>query len=238
MFMGNQNNNNSGVNVNTKLYTSYSDTAMIVLSAWNQQISVKVHPLKGVDGNGLRQYASDKTEIISTSLTLENATTLLEGVKEKLRPALESKGSNKVSVSMGDADNRKVLSLGVEGEDTYFEIAVNVSDDGKAEESNIIKHIFEKKSYMEGYDPVTGSGTMVTVNSGFENFIKKIEDVYNLSPSVAHSINYSNAVKQSFKNNRSFNNNNNGGNNGGNSGYSAPVMNMTPDAMNDFIPFN
>lgn len=237
MFMGNQNNNNNGVNVNTKLYTSYSETAMIVLSAWNQQISVKIHPFKGVDSNGLRQYATDNTEIISTSLTLENATTLLKGVDDKLTSAIENKGTEKVSVPIGSAENRKVLSLGVEGEDTYFEIAVNVDEDGKAEEKNIIKHKFEKKKYMENYDPNSGSGVEVTVNSGYENFVKKIREIYNLSPSNAHSINYSNAVKQSFKNNRSFNNNNNGGN-GGSNGYSAPVMNMSADAMNDFLPFN
>lgn len=238
MFMGRENNNNNGVNVNTKLFTSYSDTAMITLSAWNQQISVKVHPSKGLDSEGLRQYATDNTEVISTSLTLENATTLLDGVKEKLKPALDTKGESKVSVSMGNADNRKVLSLGVEGEDTYFELAINVDENGKAEEKNIIKHVFRKKMYMEGYDPKTGEGVMVTCNADFENFIIKIEDVYKLSPAIAHGINYSNAVKQSFRNNRSYNSNNN--NNGGNSdsSYSAPVMNMSADAMNDFLPFN
>ena len=43
MFMGKTTNNNNGVNVNSALYSSYSDTCMVKISAWNTNLSIKFH---------------------------------------------------------------------------------------------------------------------------------------------------------------------------------------------------
>lgn len=236
MFMGSNQNNNNGVNINSRLFSSFSETAMVTLGAWNLQLSLKIHPVKGVNADGIRQYAQDNTEIINTSLTEQNATALLDGIKEKLDPAIKENRAEKVSVSMGAAENRKVLSLETDGKDIYLEMAINVNENGVAKPENVIRHKFPKKNIMIGYDPLTGNGEIVEVNSDYENFVIKLKDIYKFSPAVAHSINYNNAVKASYSNKQAANNQMNNYSNGG--GYSAPTNNIAGDNMADFLPFN
>lgn len=234
MFNGRQNNNGNGVNVNTRLFTSYSDTCMISLGAWNDKLSLKFHPFKGVNADGIRQYAQDNSEIVSTSLTVDNTTAFLDGIKDKITPALESKTEASVSITMGMNESRKVLTLSTDGTDVSLSVIVGVAEDGTADTNNMITHKFNKKEYMAGYDPATGSGEVVSTNADYENFVKKLEGIYDLAPTVPHAINYSNAVRNSYGNRQQTNNNNNGG---GNQNYQAPVNNYSGNDMTDFLPF-
>ena len=84
-------NNGNTVNVNTRLYTSYSDTAMVVMGAWNSQLSLKVHPFKGLNADGVRQYAQDNTEIINTSITIDNAHALIEAIDNTFDAAVKER---------------------------------------------------------------------------------------------------------------------------------------------------
>ena len=232
MFMGKSNNLNNGINVNSALYVSYSDTCMLKVGAWNLQLSVKFHPVKGTNSEGLRQYATDKTEIVNTSLTVDNTTALLTGIKEKIMPAIEAKTEASVSVVMGDAANRKMLTIKTDGSDVFAVIAINVADNGTTSNENILSHKFNKKSYMTDYDPATGNCTEVVTHADFENFIKKLNDIYTLDAAVPHAIKYNNALKQSFGNNnantQNYSNNNN-----------ATADTSTFASMDDFsIPFN
>jgi hypothetical protein len=232
--MGKSTNNSNGVNVNSALYTSYSDTCMVKISAWNTNLSIKFHPMKGVNADGIRQYAQDNTEIISTSLTVDNTSALLEGIKAELEPAIAEKRAGSVSVAMGAAENRKVLTVKTDGKDVFLCIAIGVNEQGVAGNNNVLTHTFNKKEYVVGYDPATGSGEVVTANADYDNFVEKLKDVYKLTAAVAHSINYSNALKSSFSSNRQ-----NASNNvNTNSGYSAPSSNYSGNDMGDFLPFN
>ena len=237
MFMGRQTNNSNGVNVNTNLYSSYSDTARVTLGAWNQQLSLKIHPFKGVNADGVRQYASDNTEIINTSITVDNATALLEGIKKEVIPALKGeKGefTKQASISMGAAENRKVLTILIDDDgDPALRIAVGVSESGIAADSNILTHKFNKKEYLASYDPHTGENVPVTVYADFENFVKKLESVYDLAPVVSHTINYNNAMKASFGNRNQA-----ASNQPSPSSYSAPTTNFSGSDMGGFLPFN
>lgn len=233
MFNGRQNNNGNGVNVNTRLFTSYSDTCMISLGAWNDKLSLKFHPFKGVNADGIRQYAQDNSEIVSTSLTVDNTTAFLDGIKDKITPALESKTEASVSITMGMNESRKVLTLSTDGTDVSLSVIVGVAEDGTADTNNMITHKFNKKEYMSGYDPATGSGEVVSTNADYENFVKKLEGIYDLTPTVPHAINYSNAVRNSYGNRQQANNNNGGGN----QNYQAPVNNYSGNDMTDFLPF-
>ena len=232
MFMGKSNNLNNGINVNSALYVSYSDTCMLKVGAWNQQLSVKFHPVKGTNSEGLRQYATDKTEIVNTSLTVDNTTALLTGIKDKIMPAIEAKNEASVSVVMGDAANRKMLTIKTDGNDVFAIIAINIADNGTTSNENILSHKFNKKSYMTDYDPSTGNCTEVVTHADFENFIKKLNDIYELDAAIPHAIKYNNALKQSFGNNnantQNYSNNNN-----------AIADTSTFASMDDFsIPFN
>lgn len=232
MFFGKNNNNNgSGVNVNTNFYTSYSDTALVSVGGWNKQLSVKISPCIGKDANGVNQYAQDNTQQISTGIMQENAIALVTGYETILKPAMEKKETGKVSISMGSNENKKVLSIGYDGTDSYLELAVGVDENGVSQ--NVIKHKFNKKSFMVGYDASTGSGSEVPVEADLYNFMEKVKACQLLVPTTAHAINYSNATKAAYANNK----NQSAGGGELNNNYSAPTSNYG-GSMEDFLPFN
>lgn len=233
MFNGRQNNNGNGVNINTRLYTSYSDSCMISLGLWNDKLSLKFHPMKGVNSDGIRQYAQDNTEIVTTSLTVDNTTALLKGIKDNIKPAIAEKRAESVSITMGVNENRKVVSVETDGDKVMLSIIVGVADNGTANPENKLTHTFNKKEYMVGYDPATGSGETVSVDADFENFIMKLNDIYTSSSATPHAINYSNALKSSFSNRQAVNNNGNT-----TPAYSAPTNTYSGENMADFLPFN
>lgn len=224
-------NNGNNVNVNTRLYTSYSDTAMIVMGAWNSQLSLKVHPFKGLNADGIRQYAQDNTEIINTSITVDNAHALIEAIDDVFGPSVKEKKENSVAIQIGNGENKKSLTLYTDGSDIYLIIAVGVDDNGVASEANTIRHKFNKRSYVIGYDPATGGGAEVFANSDYESFVAKIRSIEDLSPTIAHSINYNNQLKQSYSS-RNMNQNNYTNN------YSAPTTSFNNGEMGDFLPMN
>ena len=235
MFYGRTTNNTNTVNVNTKLFTSYSDACMISLGAWNQQLSLKFHPSKGLNADGIRQYAQDNTEIINTSITVPNASALLEGIKDKLEKAISEKGKESISIPISTGENRKMLTLAVDGEVITLSIALKVNEQGVADPNSVMTHEFPRRNYITGYDCTTGTGTVTTVQSDYIDFKKKLESIYSLAPVIPHAINYNNAVRS----NRSTPNN--GGMNNQqtqNSGYQAPTSNFSGGDMSDFLPYN
>lgn len=234
MFFGRQNNNTNAVNVNTKLYSSFSDNCMITMHAWNQQISLKFHPAKGVNADGLRQYAQDNTEIINTSLTTANADLLLKGIEDEIEPALAEKGKASVSIPISSGENKKILTLAVDGEVVTLSIGLHVNEQDVVEESNILTHEFPRKQYITGYDHKSGAGNKITVNTDYIGFKEKLKAIHDLAPVVPHAISYNNALKASFSNRSGSNNASQSGNAGG---YSAPTVNYDGDNMSDFLPF-
>lgn len=229
MMFGNNNGNGNGVNVNTAFYTSYSDTSLLSVGGWNRNLSLKIQPAVGKDANGLTQYASDKTSTITTSIREENALALLEGFNKYIKPAIENENPHeaKVTIAMGSGDKKKALSIIFDGKDSYLELAIGLSDNGTTTNENVIKHKFNKKSYMVDYDYQTGEGKEIQIEADLFNFMKKIEKSQDLVPTIAHSINYSNANKAVFKN--SNNNQNN------TDSYSAPTNNFSGD-FDEFLP--
>ena len=83
------NNSRQEINLNTNLYTSFSETAQLNVGAWNKQLSIQLKPCVGKDANGLRQYAEDKSQIINTSITPENAIALITGFEKEVLPAIK-----------------------------------------------------------------------------------------------------------------------------------------------------
>lgn len=232
MFGVKPNNNGNGVNVNTALFSSYSDTCKVTIGAWNLQLSVKFHPFKGVNADGIRQYAQDNSEIVNTALTIDNTITLLEAIKKDFEPALAAGEAKEVSVLIGSGNNRKMLSVQTDGTDVFLVIYVNVQEDGTVQnpEQNMLKHKFNKREYMVGYNCTTGSGEQKTVNADYENFVKKLESIYDLAPATAHAINYSNAVKSAGSNRQAANMN-------AAPQYSAPTTTYNGGDMG-FLPFS
>ena len=233
MNFSRSNNTKQEVNVNTNFYTSYSDTALVMAGGWNTQLSLKVKPCIGQDANGIRQYAEDRSQIITTSITPENAICLVQGFDAEVMSAINGeKTAGSVSVVMGSGDQRKVLTIGYNNGNAYLAISVALDESGKA--GATIYHKFAKKSYISDYNPSTGHSEEKVIESDLFNFMDKVRAVKDLAPVVAHSIKYNDMSRAAFSpanNAGSFHSNQQ---TSVNTGYQAPVSTSTDM---DFLPF-
>lgn len=227
------NNQNQNVSVNTNFYTSYSDTAMLRVGAWNQQLSIRLQPAVGTNSAGVVQYAQDNSQIILTGIPQDNAIVLLEGYKKHVLPAIEKReASPKVSISVSEKERRKIISIYYDGNDSYLEIAVSLNADGTTDESNVFKHKFAKRAYVLDYDYTTGNGTEEYVESDLMNFMNKVEQTKDLTPFAYHSKKYYEAMRNLYSNR----NNNGGGYQ--NNNYQQNIEPQNVNSNMDFLPFS
>lgn len=241
-MFGNQNqgngnnggNNYNQISVTTRLYNSYSDTAALIVSAWNEQISIRLNPFKGKSPDGIRIYEQDMNNCIMTALSMDNTSALLEGIYSTIIPALVDKKSANVAVLIGTTTNKKTLVISTDGNNVSLTIYVGVDEENKAKEENSITHIFNKKEWIKDYNSSSGTGEIHEANADFTSFTRKLEEVYKLSSAVVHAIKKNEAYKNSYSgSNNTYNNSNN--NNQQN--YQAPSSNASTSNMSDFLPF-
>lgn len=211
-----RNQGNSGVNINTTFRTMFSDLSALRIGAWNDQISLKITPALPSDGSGMRQY--DQNRRANTSITLDKAVILLQGIESKIKPAMKEyleKGTldNPVSVSvqMGGRDRKSILSIEFKKDEmddasVYLTLYQNVADDWSAPDDSVYTYKFGRNSYITDYNNKTGtfSGEYV-VHSEFEAFCEYLRNQVNLYPYAQHSSRYDAANAQRF----SYNANNN-----------------------------
>ena len=226
------NNSRQEINLNTSLYTSFSETAQLNAGAWNKQLSINLKPCVGKDANGLRQYAEDRSQIISTSITAENAIALITGFEKEVLPAIngvKDNGSVSIVISADNGDARKILTIGYEDGIAYLSIAIGINETGVA--SNVIKHTFNKRQYLTNYVSTTGSAEEVFVETDLINFMNKVYAVKDLSPIIAHSVKYNDMIKAAYqRTNQNYQN-------------STPQQNFQANttnvnSMEDFLPFD
>ena len=197
----NSSSQNHQLNVNTNLFTAFGDNCMIKLGAWNLQLSLKFYPVKGVNPQtGLKQYAQNGTEIISTSLTADNCETLIKGIDTIIKPAIEKGEQKSIGIPISSGENAKTITIATDGNDVSITIAIGVDEEGKTSADKTLSLTFKKKVYYEGYNPVSGGGTAVKVESEFENFYNTLKDIRDIKPATAHSIKYNTALASSFQN--------------------------------------
>lgn len=198
MFYGKS--STQSVNLNTNFFNSFSDTAALIVGAWNNQLSIKLKPAIGKDANGVRQYADDRTQIMSTSITIENAMTLFHGFEENVLPALRGeKQSGSASIVTGNADSRKILTLGYDGTNAYLSVATNLNNVGKAEYE--IRHTFNKRGYLVDYVASEGNAVEHSYEAELFSFVAKLKEIQNLVPMAAHAQKYQEMVRNAFTNN-------------------------------------
>lgn len=243
MFNRSYNNNGNAVNVNTHFFNSYSETSLLRVGGWNQQLSIRLQPATGKDSSGVTMYAQDQSQILSTSLSQESAIVLYDGFKKEIEPCLDAHiASKKISTQVSNGDTKKIISIYYDGNDAYLEIATSVNDQNITTDQNVITHKFNKRTYMVNYDYHTGQATETkTIESDFLNFMDKVEKVKDMTPVVVHTMKYANAVKNTFSNNNNQNSGNNGfipqsQNTGGPVNYS-PAPSTNANSMDEFLPF-
>ena len=226
------NNSRQEINLNTSLYTSFSETAQLNAGAWNKQLSINLKPCVGKDANGLRQYAEDRSQIISTSITPENAIALIAGFEKEVLPAIngvKDNGSVSIVISADNGDARKILTVGYEDGIAYLSIAIGINETGVA--SNVIKHTFNKRQYLTNYVSTTGSAEEIVVETDLINFMNKVYAVKDLSPIIAHSVKYNDMIKAAYqRTNQNYQNSTPQQN------FQAKTTNV--NSMEDFLPFD
>lgn len=229
---GRQYNNGNDVNTNTRLWSTFSDTAMVVMNAWNQNYSMKFHPFKGLDANGIRQYAQDKMDIINVVLTPDNAHALLEGIDNVLAPAIEEGKEECVGILTGSGENRKTFSVRTDGTDIFLVVAVGVNENGiPIGPESILEHKLNKRAYSTSFNPLNGEGVEVEANAEYIRFVTTLRMIDELTPIVPHAINYNTQIRSVYAsrpmNQQSF----------GSGNYSAPVQTFGSDVgMESVLP--
>ena len=243
MFNRSYNNNGNAVNANTHFFNSYSETSLLRVGGWNQQLSIRLQPATGKDSSGVTMYAQDQSQILSTSLSQDSAIVLYDGFKKEIEPCLDAHiASKKISTQVSNGDTKKIISIYYDGNDAYLEIATSVNDQNITTDQNVITHKFNKRTYMVNYDYHTGQATETkTIESDFLNFMDKVEKVKDMTPVVVHTMKYANAVKNTFSNNNNQNSGNNGfipqpQNTGAPANYS-PAPSTNANSMDEFLPF-
>lgn len=242
MFNRSYNNNGNAVNANTHFFNSYSETSLLRVGGWNQQLSIRLQPATGKDSSGVTMYAQDQSQILSTSLSQDSAIVLYDGFKKEIEPCLDAHiASKKISTQVSNGDTKKIISIYYDGNDAYLEIATSVNDQNITTDQNVITHKFNKRTYMVNYDYHTGQATETkTIESDFLNFMDKVEKVKDMTPVVVHTMKYANAVKNTFSNNNQ-NNGNNGfipqPQNGGTPVNYNPAPSTNANSMDEFLPF-
>lgn len=182
------------VNVNTRLCTMYSETAMIAVVGWNKQVSLRIAPAVGKDPEtGLTIYEQDSQKQLKTAIVQPNVAALLDGIEKILMPAYNEGKPARITIMIGKAEKgtRKALTLATDGSNIWLEATVNLSsDDINANDADSIRHVFSTQTYKTNYDPKVGGGEAITVQADFLNFVEQLKSVYIFQGAVGHAVEY------------------------------------------------
>ncbi len=156
------NNAKNVINVNTKgvqfMNSEGHFKSTLILGYWNELISLKFHPMlpeNMVSDSKKFNY----NEVMSTALTLEKATILLNAIKKEIIPDFGTKEIFK-GVSIGSAS---LIGVGVtkkENEYIPYIALFKELDESTKKPSSFMYYEFRKSYTINDYNPGDGSYTM------------------------------------------------------------------------------
>ena len=206
-------NNSNQQNVTTKIRTFYGNISCLQLSYWNENISIKINPLKMVSPEGIREYDYDAKAI--SAITGDKATALAELATKEILPVMEKVKSGEIT-SLENSINIGV-SVGTKGGHiyliykndengipyAYLTLYTTSTPDGKPDENNSYSYKFEKIQVTV----TNGENSKTEISeSEFLFVLNKFANLNNICGDVAHAENVNNAF-QSNKSNYSRQNN-------------------------------
>lgn len=198
----------------------YNEECRLSVAYWNQQISLKLAPCIGVNGDGLRNYSDDKSQIIMTALAADNVYALKDAYAKHLKPAIESGTPASISVTIGTAPSRKIITIGFDGTTYYLTATVNVDESGQGTGS--LTYRFKTTDAIIDYDINYSINDKTATPSEFQRFWAAIDGYAAITAAVPHAIRYSEAVRASYAGNSGF---------GGNSFHSIQPRPVQPDMV-------
>ncbi|MMZ42278.1 hypothetical protein D1872_37980 [compost metagenome] len=161
MQFGTQNNNTKEQNTNTRgpqfMNRDGFYPSTFVMGYWNGLISLKFHPALP-EKQQTESKIFDYDQELQTSLTMEKATILIEGIKNKVIPALEKGEETSVGVPIGSSSS--LISVGVKnvkGEfTTYLAFFKGLNAETKKPDAFVF-YEFRKGQRIDNYDPEQGT---------------------------------------------------------------------------------
>lgn len=248
MFGNGNTTRENGVNVNTRFYSSFGDTACLLISGWNQYISIRIMPKKGVDANGLVQYDRDHVGI--TSISLDNAAALYEGIEKVILPEVKklqdgNKDINDVSVSIRMGDKKtNVLSVEIHRDENdvpsiYLSFYQRVNENGIADPNFTYSHKFITTEFYKDYNPMSGDQSVAYSQTDFLNFVEVLKNRKALMLMDAHATKYETDNRNAWSARARQPRQNGNGYNNYNSYNQAPTTTNTYSNMDDMeLPFD
>lgn len=191
-FSSNSGNNQKEVNVNTRSQSFYNSEgfcpSVLVTGYWNSMISLKIHPALDKDKR-TNQQVFNYEEVVSTVLTTEKATTLLEKVAQEIIPAMENKQELSRGVTVG---GNNVIEIGTKkiGENMVFFLGIHKGLHAeKMTPETSIYYEFRSSYVIKDYNPESGQYSIEQgQQSEFLIFLGVLRSaVVALTNAVAHS---------------------------------------------------
>ena len=243
MFGNTGYNNNNERNINTKIKSFFGEISCLQLSYWNENISIKINPLQGVNSEGIRQY--DYNRRANTALRCDKCLALKSKIDEKILPEIQKVKESgtlekpvNTGISVGDKGSAVFVEYKADDNGVphvYLTVYTNIGADNKAPKDGIYSYKFAKVNMIDDYDPENGTGVENYVDAEFLFFYDKLKSVADVCGNAAHSVNTDKAYKPSDGNsqNGKFSNYNNGNNNNDSTSgsYSAPVSSFNDDGF-------
>lgn len=234
MFGNVGNNNMNTKSINTKIRTMYSDLSCLQLSYWNENVSIKINPLKDKTPDGLRTY--DYNRRANTALTVDKCLTLTKNIEERIFPEIEKVRSGGIlekristGVMVGSHGSAIFIEYNYDENNipsVYFTVYTNIDPTTfKAPAEGVFRYKFSKVTSLDSYNPETGEKIESIIEAEFlflYNVLKNVAMTFGLT---AHSINVDNDYRASIANrtNNRTGNFNSQGSYQNTSNYSAPV---------------
>lgn len=230
-------NNNNRRSVSTNIKTLYGDTASMSLSYWNDMISIKMNPCTGTNADGVRQY--DRNRSFSTALSIQKSKALVDLIEENILPLIKSasegnKLEHPVNVAVQCGVKKAMVIIQYSNDDRGKPFVclygyTSSNDDGTCEQQNMYAYKFGKTNVIKNYNPNTGEGDVVQVESEFEFFYNVLKNQASAFGAASHSNSYFTSWSNGGDNGNHGNAPSNYGNNfptsnGGNSDMSGDDM--------------
>lgn len=239
-----ENMNNNGVgynnrnqrNITTHFTAFFGEESQLLLQGWNDRLSIKIAPLKGKTPEGLKMYAKDIMDTVATAFSRDACISILEGIKDKIIPAIKDNKDVSIGIAVGANENKKVVEICVKDGLVRLIVNTNADAEGKCNDQNNFSYLFSTRSYLDDYDPVVGATNPVPVQAEFLQFVETLKEFVANTGVQVHIDKYK----------KSFSQNSNGGGYGrpmGGNQYQgqiepAPTNNFSGSNLGDFLPFN